>query len=80
MKWAMIKRDCNVWARDGRVKATVPRTAKMYRSVFAGVKGELLTMGEVKKHHVPERFYDIVEAPRKDIAWVFGARMLVKEE
>lgn len=57
----------------------VPNTTKKYRNVFAGIKDELLTMGEVRKYHVPERFYDVVEIPRSCVAWSFGARFIVKE-
>ena len=80
MKYARIKmRECSVHVRDRRARATTPATARMYREIWRGYKGELLTPGEVKKFHVPERFYDWIECRKSDTFWFFGTRRLKNE-
>lgn len=43
---------------------------------FEGVKDELLTMNERRKHcpNIPERCFEAVEISKRNVYWFFGAR------
>lgn len=78
MRYARVKKDHVSYWRDNRVKATVPMTARMYRTALS-VKGELLTPSEYKKRRLPEKAVEWVELPKTRTFWSFGARFECKE-